>query len=102
MAVDGYVFRGRFGCSNLCASEGVLAQPAQLVASGGEIPACAEEDGEEGVGGVGAEEERLWEAGHVLWGGLRWTEIGRGLAVGADITSPQAEGSITDYLQNHS
>ena len=37
---------------------GMFAEPAELVEGGGEVTAGAEEEGEEGVDGMGAEEER--------------------------------------------
>lgn len=58
---------GASGCLFPCEGEGVFPQPAQLVAGGGKIPAGAEEGGKKWVGGVGAEEEGMREAGHVLW-----------------------------------
>ena len=50
-----------FGGGGLEAGDlSMLAQPAELVASGGEVTACAEEEREEWVDGVGAEEEGGW------------------------------------------
>lgn len=100
MAVDGYVLVGASGCLFPCEGEGVFAQPAQLVAGGGKIPAGAEEGGKKWVGGVGAEEEGMREAGHVLWRescGERRRD-GKGLGVKlelrhklAEMTFPQTE-----------
>jgi len=42
----------------------VLAQPAELIASGGEVATCAEEEGEEGGDGASPVEEGAREAGH--------------------------------------
>jgi hypothetical protein len=44
----------------------VLAQPAELVARGGEVTACAEEEGEERVDAAGMMEEGGGEAGHAI------------------------------------
>lgn len=42
----------------------MLAQPAELIARGGEVAACAEEEREEGVDAACVTEEGGGEAGH--------------------------------------
>lgn len=44
----------------------VLVQPAELVARGREVTACAEEEREEGVDAAGMMEEVGGEAGHAI------------------------------------
>ena len=63
----------------------MLAQPAELVTGGGEIAACAQEEGEEGVECKSAADEGGGEAGHscCLLGvrGLGWWLLIRSLGV---------------------
>ncbi len=77
------MFVGASRCLFLCETECVFTKPAKLVAGGREISACAEKSGKEWVGGVGAEEEGVWETGHLLLGRIVVSggEVRRGLAL---------------------